>query len=499
MLLLIGKPVTIMIIHRLNNNAGNEYELQTFIEQNSIEIYDSLIVESHESLDNQRQTFESFILLKYSLFQALDYSKQKNKSFLYALLSVSERLGMHSQFEQLYFLAKRKNVKLTDRLEAASNFLMNVIEVNDYSNRIDKVLSLLVSSYQDQEDSLNEVLATLIHFYLEVYKNFADYNYQAVQNFSSLLLSGLNKEEYDVLNTLEVQSLLRSSFLDYDSGYSRIVNVLDNYLDVRFSSEGFNHSDFLVEIGTDYAKSLGDIEAECSSLYDLVYERYSSIKDDDIFRSLERGVKVLTYEEQLLAYIYSYGRMHFAKLEAALRCIDKFDSTNIEIIDWGCGQALATISLLEDIKNRPQYLAVNSVTLIEPSELALKRAALHTQKFDNAVRIRTVNKDLDSVTPEDFVTQQQTLKIHLFSNILDIDLFSMSKLIENIKCIFKGNNIFVCVSPYINEYKTQRLDDFVDAFEEYSSFQLIEEKNQKSGEWENRWTRVVRVFSVTIN
>lgn len=160
---------------------------------------------------------------------------------------------------------------------------------------------------------------------------------------------------------------------------------------------------------------------------------------------------------------------------------------------------MATISLLEDIKNRPQYLAVNSVTLIEPSELALKRAALHTQKFDNAVRIRTVNKDLDSVTPEDFVTQQQTLKIHLFSNILDIDLFSMSKLIENIKCIFKGNNIFVCVSPYINEYKTQRLDDFVDAFEEYPSFQLIEEKNQKSGEWENRWTRVVRVFSVTIN
>lgn len=488
-----------MIIHRLNNNTGNEYELQTFIEQNSIEIYDSLIVESHERLDNQRQAFESFILLKYSLFQALDYSKQKNKSFLYALLSVSERLGMHSQFEQLYFLAKRKNVKLTDRLEAASNFLMNVIEVNDYSNRIDKVLSLLVSSYQDQEDSLNEVLATLIHFYLEVYKNFADYNYQAVQNFSSLLLSRLNKEEYDVLNTLEVQSLLRASFLDYDSGYSRIVNVLDNYLDIKFSSEGFNHSDLLVESGTDYAKLLEDIEAECSSLYDLVYELYSSIKDDDIFRSLERGVKVLTYEEQLLAYIYSYGRMHFAKLQAALKCIDKFDSTNIEIIDWGCGQALATISLLEDVKNRSQYLAVNSVTLIEPSELALKRAALHTQKFDNAVRVRTVNKDLDSVTTEDFVTQQQTLKIHLFSNILDIDFFSMSKLIENIKYTFKGNNIFVCVSPYINEYKTQRLDDFVDAFEQYPSFQLIEEKNQKAGEWKNRWTRVVRVFSVTIN
>ena len=166
MLLLIGKPVTTMMIDKLNNNSNNEQQLQRFIEQHSIEIYDSLIVESHERLVNERQAFERFILSKYRLFQTLDYSNQKNKSFLYALLSVSERLGMHSQFEQLYYLAKRKKVELTDRLEAASVFLMNVIEVNDYSNRIDKVLSLLVSSYEDQDNSLNEVLATLLHFYL---------------------------------------------------------------------------------------------------------------------------------------------------------------------------------------------------------------------------------------------------------------------------------------------------------------------------------------------
>lgn len=499
MLLLIGKPVTTMMIDKLNNNSNNEQQLQMFIEQHSIEIYDSLIVESHKRLVNERQAFERFILSKYSLFQALDYLNQKNKSFLYALLSVSERLGMQSQFEQLYFLAKRKNVELTDRLEAASVFLMNVIEVNDYSDRIDKVLSLLVSSYEDQDDSLNEVLATLLHFYLEVYRNFADYNYQAVYNFSNLLLSSLNQEKYEFLNTSEVQSLLKASFLDYNSGYNRIVNVLDNYLNIKFSSEDFNHADFSVEAGTEYAKALEDIDANCSSLCDLVCELYSDIKDDKIYRSLERGVKVLTSEEQLLAYIYSYGRMHFAKLHSALQCIDKFNSSSIEVIDWGCGQGLATISLLEDIKNRSQYLAVSSVILIEPSEIALKRAALHTRKFDQRTRIRTVNKDLDSVIKEELANETQSLKIHLFSNILDIDLFSMSKLIDNIKSVFKGDNIFICVSPYINEYKTQRIDDFVEEFKSYPSFEIIEEQNQKAGEWKNKWTRVVRVFSVTIN
>ena len=83
--------------------------------------------------------------------------------------------------------------------------------------------------------------------------------------------------------------------------------------------------------------------------------------------------------------------------------------------------------------------------------------------------------------------------------VLDVDLFSMSKLIYNIKSVFKGDNIFICVSPYINEYKTQRLDDFVEAFKEYPSFQLLEKQNQKAGEWESKWTRVVRVFSVTIS
>jgi hypothetical protein len=100
-----------MIINKLNNSSSNQQELKIFIEQNSIEIYDNLIVQSHNKLTQQRQAFERFILSKYRVFQLLDYSNQKNKSFLYALLNVSERLGMHSQFEQLYFLAKRENVE----------------------------------------------------------------------------------------------------------------------------------------------------------------------------------------------------------------------------------------------------------------------------------------------------------------------------------------------------------------------------------------------------
>ena len=190
--------------------------------------------------------------------------------------------------------------------------------------------------------------------------------------------------------------------------------------------------------------------------------------------------------------------MHFAKLNAALQCIDKFDFNNIEIVDWGCGQALATISLLEDIKNRFEYVNVESITLIEPSEIALKRAALHTKKFKNNTKIKTINKDLDSIELEDFINSAKSTKVHLFSNILDIDLFSMSKLIDNIQLTFKGDNIFICVSPYISEHKTQRVDDFVEAFETYASFRLITKQNKKTGEWKNKWTKIVRVFQVNI-
>jgi hypothetical protein len=106
----------------------------------------------------------------------------------------------------------------------------------------------------------------------------------------------------------------------------------------------------------------------------------------------------------------------------------------------------------------------------------------------------TINKDLDSLTSTDFIQDFRNVKIHLFSNILDIDLFSLTQLVALIKATFKGENYFVCASPYVNHLKTSRLDGFVKSFSKNENFRSIKEINNRGNEWINDWTRVIRIF-----
>jgi len=89
--------------------------------------------------------------------------------------------------------------------------------------------------------------------------------------------------------------------------------------------------------------------------------------------------------------------------------------------------------------------------------------------------------------------------LHIFSNILDIDLFSMNQLLKILSNNFKGLNYFVITSPYVDVKKTSRISSFVKYFsgkKKYYEFVKIEEKN---GEWQGtNWSRIIRVFKTTI-
>ena len=185
---------------------------------------------------------------------------------------------------------------------------------------------------------------------------------------------------------------------------------------------------------------------------------------DDVWKSLNNGTAVLQTVEQLNQYLHSYGRMHHAKMHSALvellrdnRSIDKEDY--IEIIDYGCGQGLASITLL-NILDEANISIVNikKITLIEPGSIALDRAVSLLKK---STVIVSINKDLDSITSEDLMmTDDNTIKIHLLSNILDMgeEYFDVKILADKIRSTQTGDNYFVCVSPQ-NEGK---LHDFTE-------------------------------------
>ncbi|NBA77747.1 hypothetical protein GOQ04_19475 [Emticicia sp. ODNR4P] len=483
-------------INRLFEASNVSEELAKFIQNNSIEISDFFISQKNSSIVGYRKEIENYILPKFRIYRQLDFTDSKNQTFLFCLLDVSQRFSLSGEFQQLHNLACQNNVSLNSRLNATAKFLIGINSINDYGNRIREILSNLSVSFLEEEDNEQKTIATLIHFYTEVFYNFGQQNAEGVIVFKNKIINELQKDEYSFLFTQSIEEVFSYSLDNIDELYQAIHTKLDEILERASQYLVFSIEPSLIELGTHYFELLESRPVSFQEIRNLCSELYSVVSNDNIFRSLHRGVNVLTEQNQLLAYLHSYGNMHQAKMISAINPIEKNDlEEELEVYDWGCGQGLASICFLEQLNEKKINYSVNKFTLIEPSELAIKRASLHIRKFTVNTQIITINKDLDSLVNNDFKSGTTTTKVHLFSNILDIDLFSMNDLIKLIKSNFLGKNIFVCVSPFVSTFKTERINGFVESFSNNLNFELIYNISEKNGEWGGtNWSRVVRVF-----
>lgn len=170
------------------------------------------------------------------------------------------------------------------------------------------------------------------------------------------------------------------------------------------------------------------------------------------WENLVHGTELLSTDEQLCSYMLAYGEMHAVKCRAAFQNFpfEKLIST-VEIVDWGCGQGLATCVALEVLKERGLESRVKKITLIEPSEVALSRAQINiAHKVSGSASIHTINKYLPgySETPNsiDTFSAEYPFVIHLFSNILDIASVNIEKL-SRIVVSAGINNFVLCMGP----------------------------------------------------
>ena len=217
---------------------------------------------------------------------------------------------------------------------------------------------------------------------------------------------------------------------------------------------------------------------------------------DELYEQLERGCDLITTEPQLQQYIYSFGNMHEAKLNLAFDNVPKeiFDYKDIAVIDYGCGQAMATMVLADYFKeNNYNIENIKSINLIEPSFRVLERAELYAYcLYPQTTKIKTINKFMDDLTKEDLY-QEHSLVIHLFSNILDVESFSLEQLADTIKESKYQSELFICVGPYFGEF-SERQERF-DYFSELLGYKTIFSQYYSKGEWQNNWTCSAKILS----
>ena len=238
--------------------------------------------------------------------------------------------------------------------------------------------------------------------------------------------------------------------------------------------------------------------------FQTIRSHYGASHCDSTWASLERGRAILSTTQQAEQFLYSFGNMHEAKMQYACSVLhDDIDKllksgslASIDLIDYGCGQGLASIVALDFLNSidLSQNL-IGNITLIEPSSICLNRA----QNFiGNNDRVTAHKKMLDEITSLDLATNESAVKFHLFSNILDMgnDAFDIGQLASNIKSSQKGFNYFLCVSPAINNEIDERLALFVDHFKDFN-FELFSHENDFLFP-DRLWTINIWVFKVEL-
>lgn len=210
-----------------------------------------------------------------------------------------------------------------------------------------------------------------------------------------------------------------------------------------------------------------------------------------LYEELERGTGILEDEAQLNMYLRSFGKMHKAKLEEAFQCLPqltKLFAENVEIYDWGCGQGIATICLLDYLQTQNVQPQIGCIHLIDPSAAAVKRASDVIACFNPNFPIKKTIKLFDNLAWDDFA-KSNAKKLHLFSNILDVKAFNLAKFIHLFQQSFQGKNFFICVGPYYSN--NHRVDEFIVATNPDITFANVD---KESGAWKDAWTISMRVF-----
>lgn len=177
--------------------------------------------------------------------------------------------------------------------------------------------------------------------------------------------------------------------------------------------------------------------------------------------NLERGTAIYQDEIQLNAYLAAYCSMHKEKLNKLFENIPTtIYNQKFNIIDWGCGQGVATLTFIEYLKKFNIPLTnIKQIILIEPSELAFERAKIHIKYFYPDADIIAFNCDFDSFKKENLSINNTHTVLHLFSNVLDLKNINLTNIIYTV-CSLSNKSYLLITSPYYIRAITQ-IENFV--------------------------------------
>ncbi len=210
----------------------------------------------------------------------------------------------------------------------------------------------------------------------------------------------------------------------------------------------------------------------------------------------ESGRPIYNQELQLNAYLVAYLDWHIGKLSKATALLQGPLPPQINVIDWACGQGIATLFLIDYIKRSNIQCTIREVILIEPSTIALERAKYLINRADAMIHIRAINKRIDhSISADELVFNEGLPVFQMFSNILDIAGIDLKHLTSILYANNSCFNTLLVVSPFY-QYGNQRIDAFFNYFQGHLE---LDERAVQSDKTRCGYTYYIRVIKLRPN
>jgi len=380
------------------------------------------------------------------------------------------------------------------RLEASKLYLKVSDISKDYNTKkVLKILDLLEDSAQKDEYN-TKAIESFLYFIESAFLQFQRVDTQALAseflneivtlkpNFK-FLQDGALSEFFDAIGNLDITNGLQ------------LVKTLLHKIISRKPVCQIDSDEIKKEIG-EYAYTLDTLQNYTfEAIRNISFQYIQSIGDPlELYERLQRGEKIIDDEKLLYKYMVSFGGKHKLKLESAYELIiNKLQNIKFDLVDWGCGQATATMVLLDYAKKKNIKLDIENITLIDPSSLALSRGLLHIDKLkQKEYNIKAINSDFDCLDEEEIISSNNQI-LHIFSNVLDVESFSLdNNFFKKTSKALANDAIVVCVSPNRNDKLNNRIDLFYNYFDENFDTELLSSRVNDIG----NSTRYEKIFEV---
>jgi hypothetical protein len=284
-----------ILIDDLQNATTDATTLQNYLSDNFEEVYDFFNHEKHSSLIASKQKIYQYILFSRDVIEELDINNNTNLAFISLLIDVTEQLGLIAPFRFLFEHLKRSRYNIGERLYAASLYLIGINTIDDYLDKYDLICNRLQVSYETEEDNADKAIMTFSNYYALVIKDFGEFNIEKVLMLKLKITNSVTQNKYSFLKHSIVNEILEVNVNNFNVAFELIHSILDSFLGRKVSKQIFK-SEFLFENKTKYSNLLQNTKASFSAIRQISVNEYQLIDSDSVFKSLGRGVTILTEE-----------------------------------------------------------------------------------------------------------------------------------------------------------------------------------------------------------